>query len=112
MSPDKIIDGMKVVIISGDQSHPLHGHHAHVVTYTPPLPADGDLPVHPRGLRALYDKLRGTDGKTPRYLRPDWFEQPFAWPRGRVDLYLGSREDGRKWVFPYVTVSPDDIEPA
>lgn len=98
-----------VRITAGDPDHPLHGHLGMVAAIFPPLPPGQEIPLHPQD----------THAETLTRDR-DAFDQPFAWPDGKVLLWLGNRAGdddgppiqpgGRRWLRPYVTVSPADIE--
>jgi hypothetical protein len=114
---------MTVRITAGDESHPLHGHLGQITSLYAPLPAKIPLTV---------SDLHGPDGLVYfdlAAIERGAFDYPFAWPDGRVMVYLGAQpwpeddEDyvppekclnpgGRRWMHPYVVLSPADIEPA
>jgi hypothetical protein len=103
---------MTVRITAGDPGHPLHGHLGQVTRVFPPMPPGPEIP-----LRASEARQNGKAGLLDIM---DVLEEPFAWPDGRVSVYLGVRGDdeddqpvepgGRRWMRPYVLVSPADIE--
>jgi hypothetical protein len=97
---EDVRDGMAVRITAGDAAHPLHGWAAEVIHISAPLPASP--PVDWAGIAGL---RTADDGM----YRPDDWESPFAFPGGKLLLYLGDKP-GRPWAFPYVTVSPCDVE--
>ena len=112
MLPSLLAEGMKVRIISGDKDHPLLGHLATVYRVTPPLPTGSGIPLTPAELAEFVNSLPDGSEHAQRgfFFHPDAWELPFAFSQGRVLLFLGEREEGRRWNWPYVTVSPDDVE--
>lgn len=100
MKAEDARDGMTVKITAGAAAHPLHGWTAEVICVSAPLPASP--PVDWTGIAGL----RTAGG---RAYRPDDWESPFAFQGGKLLLYLGDKP-GRPWAFPYVTVSPCDVE--
>lgn len=118
MKLEDVTDGMRVRITSGGEDHPLHGARAEVILVTGPLPPDPPRslqdPCMAQRAHLINSNLDGPAERAARAYRKDSLEAPFAWPHGRVHLSLEGREPAsrRTWPFPYVVVSPADIEPA
>jgi hypothetical protein len=109
MKLEDVRDDMVVRITAGGQEHPLHGRIARVILVTAPLP---ELPPaslrDPRMARLAHlidSNMDDEQARIARAYRKGSLEAPFAWPHGQVELSLHSG-----WPFPYVVVSPDDIE--
>jgi hypothetical protein len=117
MNLDDVRNDTKVRIIAGGPEHPLHGHLAWVVLTIGPLPADPPASLQDARMRQIAHLIhsnvdeRGGE-REARAFRKESLEAPFAWPKGQVLLTLvpGTADKGRRWPFPYITVSPEDIE--
>jgi len=114
MNLSDVKDDMEVRITAGGPGHPLHGHKAFVVIVDAPLPPRPPASLQDPDMAGIAHNINSNmpEHRDERAYRMESMTIPFAFPHGRVHLSLlpGTAAKGRRWPFPYIVVSPEDIE--